>query len=158
MSKQTLSALANHGQTTIHTSPAISNTTGQGQTTSSTLNALIFEHSMGGINIATALPKQTYGKTNITDTSNMQPTKFSMNKAKLTPFETQLLAQAKAAAEKKAEQDVAKQGDTMAESTQESSEETQPEQTLFENIPAFGLITGAGLILVMILSIFWLKK
>jgi hypothetical protein len=53
---------------------------------------------------------------------------------------------------------VAKQGDTMAESTQESSEETQPEQTLFENIPAFGLITGAGLILVMILSIFWLKK
>ena len=60
--------------------------------------------------------------------------------------------------EKKAEQDVAKQGDTMAESTQESSEETQPEQTLFENIPAFGLITGAGLILVMILSIFWLKK
>ena len=103
MSKQTLSALANHGQTTIHTSPAISNTTGQGQTTSSTLNALIFEHSMGGINIATALPKQTYGKTNITDTSNMQPTKFSMNKAKLTPFETQLLAQAKAAAEKKAD-------------------------------------------------------
>ena len=60
---------------------------------------------MGGINIATALPKQTYGKTNITDTSNMQPTKFSMNKAKLTPFETQLLAQAKAAAEKKAEQE-----------------------------------------------------
>ena len=60
--------------------------------------------------------------------------------------------------EKKAQQDVAKQGDTMAESTQESSEETQPEQTLFENIPAFGLITGAGLILVMILSIFWLKK
>ena len=60
--------------------------------------------------------------------------------------------------EKKAEQDVAKQGDTMAESTQESSEETQPEQTLFENIPVFGLVVGAGLILVMILSIFWLKK
>ena len=60
--------------------------------------------------------------------------------------------------DKKAEQDVAKQGDTVAESTQETSEETQPEQTLFENIPAFGLIAGAGLVLVLILSIFWFKK
>lgn len=60
--------------------------------------------------------------------------------------------------EKKAEQDVAKQGDTVAESTQDSSEETQPEQKLFENIPVFGLVVGAGLILVLILSIFWFKK
>lgn len=60
--------------------------------------------------------------------------------------------------EKKAEQDVAKQGDTVAESTQDSSEETQPEQKLFENIPMFGLVVGAGLVLVLILSIFWFKK
>lgn len=60
--------------------------------------------------------------------------------------------------EKKVEQDVAKQGDTVAESTQETSEETQPEQKLFENIPVFGLLAGAGLILVIILSIFWFKK
>ena len=60
--------------------------------------------------------------------------------------------------EKKTEQDVAKQDDTVAESTQDSSEETKPEQTLFENIPVFGLVVGAGLILVMILSIFWFKK
>ena len=60
--------------------------------------------------------------------------------------------------EKKAEQDVAKQGDTVAESTQETSEETQPEQKLFENIPVFGLVAGAGLVLVVILSIFWFKK
>ena len=60
--------------------------------------------------------------------------------------------------EKKTEQDVAKQGDTVADSTQDSSEETKPEQTLFENIPVFGLVVGAGLILVMILSIFWFKK
>lgn len=60
--------------------------------------------------------------------------------------------------EKKAEQDVAKQGDTVAESTQETSEETQPEQKLFENIPVFGLVAGAGLVLVLILSIFWFKK
>lgn len=60
--------------------------------------------------------------------------------------------------EKKAEQDVAKQGDTVAESTQETSEETQPEQKLFENIPVFGIVAGAGLILVVILSIFWFKK
>ncbi|MGI2823093.1 hypothetical protein ACRN89_03405 [Streptococcus mitis] len=60
--------------------------------------------------------------------------------------------------EKKAEQDVAKQGDTVAESTQETSEETQPEQKLFENIPVFGLLAGAGLVLVVILSIFWFKK
>ena len=60
--------------------------------------------------------------------------------------------------EKKAEQEVAKQGDTGAESIQDSSEKTQPEQTLFENIPVFGLVVGAGLVLVLILSIFWFKK
>ena len=60
--------------------------------------------------------------------------------------------------EKKSEQEVAKQGDTVAESTQDSSEKTQPEQTLFENIPVFGLVVGAGLVLVLILSIFWFKK
>lgn len=60
--------------------------------------------------------------------------------------------------EKKADQDVAKQGDTVAESTQDSSEETKPEQKLFENIPVFGLVVGAGLVLVLILSIFWFKK
>lgn len=60
--------------------------------------------------------------------------------------------------EKKAEQEVAKQGDTVAESTQDSSEETEPEQKLFENIPVFGLVVGAGFVLVLILSIFWFKK
>ena len=60
--------------------------------------------------------------------------------------------------EKKAEQDVAKQDETVTESTQDSSEETKPEQKLFENIPVFGLIAGAGLVLVLILSIFWFKK
>lgn len=60
--------------------------------------------------------------------------------------------------DKKAEQDVAKQGDTVAESTQDSSEKTKPEQKLFENIPVFALIAGAGLVLVLILSIFWFKK
>ena len=60
--------------------------------------------------------------------------------------------------EKKAEQDVAKQGDTVAESTQDSNEEIKPEQKLFGNIPVFGLLVGAGLILVIILSIFWFKK
>lgn len=60
--------------------------------------------------------------------------------------------------EKKAEQDVAKQGDTVVESTQDSSEEIKPEQKLFGNIPVFGLVVGAGLILVIILSIFWFKK
>lgn len=60
--------------------------------------------------------------------------------------------------EKKAEQDVAKQGDTVAESTQETSEETKSEDNLFENIPVFGLVVGAGLVLVLILSIFWFKK
>ena len=60
--------------------------------------------------------------------------------------------------EKKAEQDVAKQGDTVAESTQDSSEETNPEHKLFENIPVFGLVVGAGFVLVLILSIFWFKK
>lgn len=60
--------------------------------------------------------------------------------------------------EKKAEQEVAKQGDTVAESTQDTSEETNSEQKLFENIPVFGIVAGAGLILVVILSIFWFKK
>lgn len=60
--------------------------------------------------------------------------------------------------DKKAEQEVAKQGDTVAESTQDSSEEIKPEQKLFGNIPVFGLLVGAGLILVIILSIFWFKK
>ena len=60
--------------------------------------------------------------------------------------------------EKKVEQDVAKQGDTVVESTQDSSEEIKPEQKLFGNIPVFGLVVGAGLILVIILSIFWFKK
>lgn len=60
--------------------------------------------------------------------------------------------------DKKAEQEVAKQGDTVAESTQDSSEDIKPEQKLFENIPVFGLIAGAGLVLVIILSIFWFKK
>ena len=60
--------------------------------------------------------------------------------------------------EKKAEQDVEKQGDTVAESTQDSSEKTQPEQKLFRSIPVFGLVVGAGLVLVLILSIFWFKK
>lgn len=60
--------------------------------------------------------------------------------------------------EKEAEQDVAKQGDTVAESIQDSSEKTKPEQTLFENIPVFAFVAGAGLVLVLILSIFWFKK
>ena len=60
--------------------------------------------------------------------------------------------------EKKTEQDVAKQGDTVAESIQDSSEETKPEQKLFENIPVFGLVVGAGLVLVLILAIFLFKK
>ena len=60
--------------------------------------------------------------------------------------------------EKKTEQDVAKQDDTVAESTQDSSEEIKPEQKLFENIPVFGLVVGAGLVLVLILAIFLFKK
>lgn len=60
--------------------------------------------------------------------------------------------------EKKAEQDVAKQGDTVADSTQDSSEETKPEQKLFGSFPVFGLVVVAGLVLVLILSIFWFKK
>lgn len=60
--------------------------------------------------------------------------------------------------EKEAEQDVAKQGDTVAESTQDSSEEIKPEENLFGNIPVFGIVAGAGLFLVVILSIFWFKK
>ena len=59
---------------------------------------------------------------------------------------------------KKPEQEVGKQGDTVAESTQDTSEETNSEQKLFENIPVFGLIAGAGLVLVFILAIFWFKK
>lgn len=60
--------------------------------------------------------------------------------------------------EKKVEQDVAKQGDTVAESTQDSSEKTKLEQKLFENIPVFGLVAGSGLVLVLILAIFLFKK
>ena len=60
--------------------------------------------------------------------------------------------------EKKTEQDVAKHGDTVTDSTQDSSEEIKPEQKLFENIPVFGLVAGAGLVLVLILSRFWFKK
>lgn len=60
--------------------------------------------------------------------------------------------------EKKTDPEVAKQDDTVAESTQDSSEETKPEQKLFENIPVFGLVVGAGLVLVLILSLFWFKK
>ena len=60
--------------------------------------------------------------------------------------------------EKKAEQEVAKQGDKEVEPSQDSSEETKPEQKLFGNIPVFGIVAGAGLILVVILSIFWFKK
>ncbi|KYF38369.1 hypothetical protein SMIM3I_02221 [Streptococcus mitis] len=37
----------------------------------------------------------------------------------------------------------------MAESTQDSSEEIKPEQKLFGNIPVFGLVVGAGLVLVL---------
>lgn len=60
--------------------------------------------------------------------------------------------------EKKVEQDVAKQGDTVVESTQDSSEEIKSEQKQFGNIPVFGIVAGAGLVLVVILSIFWFKK
>ena len=60
--------------------------------------------------------------------------------------------------EKKAEQEVAKQGDTEVKPSQDSSDETKSEDNLFENIPVFGLIAGAGLVLVLILSIFWFKK
>ena len=60
--------------------------------------------------------------------------------------------------EKKVEQEVAKQGDTAAESTQDSSEETKPEEKLFGNNPVFIIVAGAGLVLVVILSIFWFKK
>ncbi len=60
--------------------------------------------------------------------------------------------------EKKVEKEVAKQDDTVAESTQDSSEETKTEENLFENIPVFGIVVGAGLVLVVILSIFWFKK
>lgn len=60
--------------------------------------------------------------------------------------------------EKKAEQEVAKQGDKEVEPSQDSSEETKSEDNLFENIPVFGLVAGAGLVLVVILSVFWFKK
>lgn len=68
------------------------------------------------------------------------------SKPKKDTFETQI------------SEDVAKQDETVAESTQDSSEKTKPEQKLFENIPVFSLIAGAGLVLVLILSIFWFKK
>ena len=60
--------------------------------------------------------------------------------------------------EKKSEQEVAKQGDTVPESTQDSSEEIKPEQKLFGNIPVFAIVAGAGLVLVLILAIFLFKK
>lgn len=60
--------------------------------------------------------------------------------------------------EKKSEQEVAKQGDTEVEQSQDSSEGIKKEENLFENIPVFGIVAGAGLILVVILSIFWFKK
>jgi len=60
--------------------------------------------------------------------------------------------------EEKAEQEVAKQGDTVAESTQDSSEEKKSEQKQFGNIPVFGIVAGAGLVLVVILSIFLFKN
>ena len=60
--------------------------------------------------------------------------------------------------EKKAEQEVAKQGDTDVEPSKDSSEETKPEEKLFGNIPVFIIVAGAGLVLVVILSIFWFKK
>ncbi|ORO95703.1 hypothetical protein B7700_02475 [Streptococcus mitis] len=60
--------------------------------------------------------------------------------------------------EEKAEQEVAKQGDTVAESTQDSSEEIKSEQKQFGNIPVFGIVAGAGLVLVVILSIFLFKN
>ena len=60
--------------------------------------------------------------------------------------------------EKKVEKEVAKQDDTVAESAQDSSEETKTEENLFENIPVFIIVAGAGLVLVVILSIFWFKK
>ena len=68
------------------------------------------------------------------------------SKPKKDTFETQI------------SEDVAKQDETVAESTQDSSEKTKPEQKLFENIPVIALIAGAGLVLVLILSIFWFKK
>lgn len=60
--------------------------------------------------------------------------------------------------EKKAEQEVAKQGDTDVEPSKDSSEEIKPEEKLFGNIPVFGIVAGAGLVLVLVLSIFWFKK
>ena len=60
--------------------------------------------------------------------------------------------------EKKAEQEVAKQGDTDVEPSKDSSEDIKSEQKLFENIPVFAIVAGAGLFLVVILSIFWFKK
>ena len=68
------------------------------------------------------------------------------SKPKKDTFETQI------------SEDVAKQDETVAESTQDSSEKTKLEQKLFENIPVFGLVAGAGLVLVLILAIFLFKK
>lgn len=56
------------------------------------------------------------------------------SKPKKDTFETQI------------SEDVAKQDETVAESTQDSSEKTKPEQKLFENIPVIALIAGAGLV------------
>ena len=68
------------------------------------------------------------------------------SKPKKDTFETQI------------SEDVAKQDETVAESTQDSSEEIEPEQKLFGNIPVFAIVAGAGLVLVLILAIFLFKK
>ena len=60
--------------------------------------------------------------------------------------------------EKNVEKEVAKQGDTDVEPSKDSSEDIKSEQKLFENIPVFGIVAGAGLVLVLVLSIFWFKK
>ena len=110
MSQQTTSLLTNYGQTSINTSkPSTTNQPTSTTSSSSILNALIFEHAMGGMQIASSLPKQTHGQTNISGAQNMRPTQLPATKSKLTPFEAKLLAQAKAAAEKKAAQEKAEE-------------------------------------------------
>lgn len=105
MSKQTTSLLSNYGQTSINTTKTSATTKPVSTASSSSvLNALIFEHSMGNMKIASILPKQTHGQTHISKPQNPHPTQLPSIKAKLTPFETKLLAQAKAIAEKKAAQ------------------------------------------------------
>ena len=102
MSKQTTSLLSNYGQTSINTTKTSATTKPVSTASSSSvLNALIFEHSMGNMKIASILPKQTHGQTHISKPQNTHPTQLPSIKAKLTPFETKLLAQAKAIAEKK---------------------------------------------------------